>query len=199
MNSLKARLIEVVYYNLCMAQCWTINFKGAAMETKLRALEREDLPHIHQLDNERATMAFWFEEPYESLDELTSLYDKHIHDERERRFVLDADHRFAGILELVSIDYIHRTTEIQIIIDNSFRGQGLATIAMQKGLDYAFNTLNMYKVYLYVDVDNVKGLHVYKKLGFVEEGRLRKHFFTNGKYHDSYIMGIFRNEIIAQP
>lgn len=53
----------------------------------------------------------------------------------------------------------------------------------------------MYKVYLYVDVDNVKGLHIYKKIGFVEEGKLRKHFFANGKYHDSYLMGIFRQEV----
>ncbi|WP_143808387.1 GNAT family N-acetyltransferase, partial [Oenococcus oeni] len=90
---------------------------------------------------------------------------------------------------------IHRTTEIQIIIEKAFRGNGIATISMKKGLDYAFNTLNMYKVYLYVDVDNVKGLHIYKKIGFVEEGKLRKHFFANGKYHDSYLMGIFRQEV----
>ncbi|EHN59795.1 GNAT family N-acetyltransferase [Oenococcus kitaharae] len=165
------------------------------MVTKLRPLERKDLGFIHQLDNERATMAFWFEEPYESLDELTTLYDKHIHDERERRFVVDVDDEFAGILELVDIDFLHRTTEIQIIIDRSFRGRGLATVAMRKGLDYAFNMINMFKVYLFVDVDNARGLHVYKKLGFVEEGRLRKHFFANGQYHDSFIMGIFKQEI----
>ncbi|WP_143803943.1 GNAT family N-acetyltransferase, partial [Oenococcus oeni] len=39
------------------------------------------------------------------------------------------------------------------------------------------------------------GLHIYKKIGFVEEGKLRKHFFANGKYHDSYLMGIFRQEV----
>ncbi|SYW08725.1 GNAT family N-acetyltransferase [Oenococcus oeni] len=165
------------------------------MEIKIRTLERKDLDLVHKLDNERMTMAFWFEEPYESFDELVSLYDKHIHDDRERRFVVDKDGEFAGILELVDIDFIHRTTEIQIIIEKAFRGNGIATISMKKGLDYAFNTLNMYKVYLYVDVDNVKGLHIYKKIGFVEEGKLRKHFFANGKYHDSYLMGIFRQEV----
>lgn len=46
-------------------------------------------------------MALWFEEPYESIDELTSLYDKHIHDNTERRFVIDLDGDFAGVIELV--------------------------------------------------------------------------------------------------
>ncbi len=44
---------------------------------QIRPLERNDLPFIHQLDNHQSTMALWFEEPYESIDELNSLYDKH--------------------------------------------------------------------------------------------------------------------------
>ena len=88
---------------------------------KIRALERTDLKNIHIINNKAETMRLWFEEPYESLDELTSLYDKHIHDNTERRFVIEANDTFIGIVELMSIDYIHRTCEIQIIIidDNS--------------------------------------------------------------------------------
>jgi diamine N-acetyltransferase len=165
------------------------------MKLSLRPLERKDLPFIHDLDNERHTMAFWFEEPYESLDELTNLYDKHIHDDDERRFVIDVDDQFAGIVELVNINFIHRTTEIQIIVKSDFRGRGLAKIAMLKGLDYAFNILNMHKVLLYVDTENHKALNIYKHIGFMQEGILRQHFFVEVIYHDSIIMGIFKNEI----
>jgi diamine N-acetyltransferase len=165
------------------------------MKLDLRPLERKDLPFIHYLDNERRTMAFWFEEPYESLDELTNLYDKHIHDDNERRFVIDVDEQFAGIIELVNINFIHRTAEIQMIIKQDFQGFGFAEIAMAKGMDYAFNILNMHKLYLYVDAENHKALHIYKKLGFIQEGVLRRHFFVEGTYHDSIIMGIFRDEI----
>jgi diamine N-acetyltransferase len=165
------------------------------MKLKLRPLERKDLPFVHALDNERHTMAFWFEEPYESLDELTNLYDKHIHDDDERRFVIDGDDQFSGIIELVNINFIHRNAEIQIIIKSDFQGLGLAKIAMFKGLDYAFNILNMHKVFLYVDAENHKALHVYEELGFIQEGILRQHFFVEGAYHDSIIMGVFRHEI----
>ena len=162
---------------------------------QIRPLERNDLPFIHQLDNHQSTMALWFEEPYESIDELNSLYDKHIHDISERRFVTDLDGEFAGVIELVEIDYIHRTTEIQIFVRKAYQGRGLAKQAIRKGLNYAFNMLNMHKVYLYVDVDNQVGIHIYEGAGFVQEGRLRQHFYANGKYHDSLIMGIFRDEV----
>lgn len=163
---------------------------------KIRPLERNDLPFIHQLDNHRSTMALWFEEPYESIDELTSLYDKHIHDVTERRFVIDLDGEFAGVIELVEIDYIHRTTEIQIIVRNAYRGRGLAKQAVRKGLDYAFNILNMHKVYLYVDVDNEIGIHIYESIGFKKEGLMRQQFYADGDYRDSFFMGIFRDEIV---
>ncbi|MCL2792172.1 MAG: GNAT family N-acetyltransferase [Spirochaetaceae bacterium] len=165
------------------------------MKLSLRPLESKDLPFIHAIDNERHTMAFWFKEPYESLDELTILYNKHIQDDYERRFVIDSDGQFAGIIELIDINFIHRTAEIQIIIKSNFQGQGLAETAMLKGLDYAFNILNMHKVFLYVDAENHKALHIYKKLGFVQEGVLRRQFFVEGKYHDSIVMGIFREEL----
>ena len=54
---------------------------------RLKALERENLRFIHRLDNNRTVMNYWFEEPYESFDELVDLYDKHIHDANERRFI----------------------------------------------------------------------------------------------------------------
>jgi diamine N-acetyltransferase len=95
----------------------------------------------------------------------------------------------------VNINFIHRHTEIQIIVKSDFQGFGLAKMAMSKGIDYAFNILHMHKICLYVDTENHKALHIYEDLGFVQEGILRQHFFVEGTYHDSIIMGIFSHEI----
>lgn len=167
---------------------------------KIRALEKEDLKEIHVISNEAETMRLWFEEPYESLGELTNLYDKHIHDMHERRFVVDLgeEHQFAGIVELMSIDYIHRNCEIQIVITSKFSGKGYAQKALKKGIDYAFNTLNMYKVYLWVDVDNEAAIHIYKKLGFEIEGKIKQQFFAGGGYRDSYFMGILKKDYLRE-
>lgn len=66
---------------------------------RIRALEETDLNFNHQLNNQHATMAYWFEEPYESLEELKSLYQKHILDESERRFIIEAENEKVGIVE----------------------------------------------------------------------------------------------------
>lgn len=83
---------------------------------KLRPLEKRDLPYIYEQENSRKVMALWFEEPYTSFDELQILYDRHILDQTERRFVVEENDRFIGVVELMDIDTLHRHTEIQIII-----------------------------------------------------------------------------------
>lgn len=161
---------------------------------KLRALEKFDLRDVHLLSNHTSTMALWFNEPYQSFDELTKLYDKHVLDEKERRFVIDENGVFSGIVELINIMAIHRTCEIQIIVNPGLRGKGLGKRAFKRGLEYAFNILNLRKVMLYVDCENEIGLSIYKRLGFKEEGKLIKHFYVGGKYRDSYIMGLFKED-----
>ena len=74
-------------------------------DVKLRPLEREDLRFVHQLDNNASVMRYWFEEPYEAFVELSDLYDKHIHDQSERRFVVECEGEKAGLVELVEINH----------------------------------------------------------------------------------------------
>ncbi|MEK4555406.1 MULTISPECIES: GNAT family N-acetyltransferase [Jeotgalicoccus] len=159
---------------------------------KIRALEETDLEFVHQLNNEYSIMSYWFEEPYESLTELKHLYKKHLIDDDERRFVIEDDGVLAGIVELVEINYIHRNCEIQIIVQPEFNGRGYAKFAFRECLAYAFDILNMHKVYLYVDTDNEKAAHIYKKSGFTIEGTLKEQFYTKGEYQDAYLMGLLK-------
>ncbi len=127
------------------------------MTVELRALERDDLRFVHRLNNDSSVMTYWFDEPFESLAELTDIYDRHIHDNRERRFVVEtggADRVQVGIVELVEIEPVHLTAEFQIIVAPDHQGKGYASTATDLALRYAFATLNLHKVYLIVDVEN---------------------------------------------
>ena len=85
------------------------------MSIRLRPLEREDLHFVHQLDNNASVMRYWFEEPYEAFVELSDLYDKHIHDQTERRFVVEHEGQKAGLVELVEINHVHRRAESAVM------------------------------------------------------------------------------------
>lgn len=159
---------------------------------KLRPLERDDLAFVHELDNNETVMHYWFEEPYEAFVELCDLYDKHIHDQTERRFIVESEKTRVGLVELVEINHIHRRAEFQIIIAPAHQGKGFAIAATRLGMDYAFSVLNLYKLYLVVDCANAAAIHIYEKLGFVREGLLKDEFFVAGQYRDALRMAMFQ-------
>ncbi|MCR9270246.1 MAG: spermidine N1-acetyltransferase [Hyphomonadaceae bacterium] len=161
----------------------------SAARVHLRALERDDLRFVHGLNNNRRVMRYWFEEPYESFVELEELYLKHIHDQSERRFIIQTpDGVSVGLVELVEITYIHRRAEFQIIIAPTHQGQGFSKPATLAALDYAFRVLNLHKVYLIVATENPIAVSVYEDCGFKEEGRLHDEFFVDGAYQDALRM-----------
>jgi diamine N-acetyltransferase len=164
---------------------------------KLRPLEREDLPFVHHLNNNASVMRYWFEEPYETFAELSALYEEHIHEQSERRFIVDAADGHVGLVELVEINYVHRCAEFQIIIAPAHQGKGLALRATRLALDYGFSVLNLHKIYLIVDKDNGKAVHIYAKAGFEVEGTLREEFFINGEYRDVTRMCIFQRQHLS--
>ncbi len=165
---------------------------------KLRPLEKEDLKYVHKLNNDSKIMSYWFEEPYESFVELQDLFNKHIHKQSERRFIAEDENNIIGLVELVEIDLIHRNAEFQIIIDPNCQGKGYAYYVTRLAMKYAFNILNLHKVYLIVDKQNEKAIHIYKKAGFNVEGELREEFFTEGAYRDALRMCIFQYEFHSE-
>ena len=135
----------------------------------------------------------------ETAATLQALYDEHIHDQRERRFVVEARGEKAGLVELVEIDHVHRRAEFQIIIVPEHQGRGLATRASRLALDYGFSVLNLHKLYLIVDRENHKAIHIYRRLGFEVEGDLVHEFFIQGAYRDVTRMCIFQRDYLRSP
>jgi diamine N-acetyltransferase len=166
---------------------------------RLRALERDDLKFVHDLNNNRRAMTYWFEEPYESFVELEDLYIKHIHEQSERRFIAEtADAERIGLVELVEINYIHRRAEFQIIIAPEKQGQGLGGAVTRLAADYAFRVLNVNKLYLTVSTDNEAAINLYRGCGFIEEGHLVEEYFVDGHYQDALRMYQLQRDYIGR-
>ena len=171
----------------------------AAPRVTLRPLERGDLHFVHVLNNNRSVMGYWFEEPYESFVELEELFRKHIHDQSERRFIVeDAGGERVGLVELVEIDHLHRRAEFLIMISPDFQSRGFAKAATRSAINYAFRVLNLYKLYLLVDIDNAAAIKVYEGAGFKREGVLVDEFFSDGRYRSVIRMCIFQHEALGR-
>jgi diamine N-acetyltransferase len=167
-------------------------------DIRLRPLERNDLHFVHQINNNSSIMRYWFEEPYEAYVELVQLYDRHIHDQSERRFIIEnGEGDMVGLVELVEINYIHRRGEFQIIIAPAWQGKKYGEGATRLAINYAFGVLNLYKLYLFVDKENKKAIRIYEKCGFQKEGELTGEFFVNGVYRDAIRMCMFQAKYLA--
>lgn len=164
----------------------------------LRPLERADLHFVHVLNNNRSVMSYWFEEPYESFVELEELYRKHIHDGSERRFIIeDAERAPVGLVELVEIDQLHRRAEFAIMVSPDHQGRGYARQATQLAINYAFRVLNLYKLYLLADVDNLRAIAIYEQAGFRREAVLVDEFFSDGRYRSAVRMCLFQRQVLG--
>jgi len=104
-----------------------------------------------------------------------------------------------GNIKIHNFDWVARTCELGLMIgDKDTRGKGYGYEACSLVIEYAFERLNVRKVWLAVYDNNPAAFHIYRKLGFEEEGRLRKHIFSNGEYYDKIYMGVFHEEFLGR-
>lgn len=98
-----------------------------------------------------------------------------------------------GLVNLTSISWINRSAEFSIFIgEKQCQGKGAGHSASKLMLEYAFNELNLERVYLYALEDNKRAIELYKKLGFIQEGCLINSVFKNGKYNNLVLMALIR-------
>lgn len=99
---------------------------------------------------------------------------------------------FVGLAQLDRIDSIHRHAVLGLYIgDPEHRGQGVGKQAVKELVKFGFMDLNLNKIFLHVNKSNVIARKLYKKLGFMEEGDLRRHYYNSGKWEDVIVMAIF--------
>jgi RimJ/RimL family protein N-acetyltransferase len=107
---------------------------------------------------------------------------------------------FAGGVDLRLIDQIDKRAEVGIVIGvRDFWGRGYGTEAMRLMLRFAFGRLNLNRVSLRVFDYNQRAIKSYEKCGFLREGVLRQDRYYDGKYHDTIVMGVLREEFEARP
>jgi diamine N-acetyltransferase len=110
-------------------------------------------------------------------------------------FVIEeiASGKAIGTCQLLNINWIHRSAELQIRIgDTACRGKGYGTEAVSMLCEFSFADLNMHRTYLHVFANNRHAIRAYEKNGFVSEGALREAAFIDGKWSDVIVMGRLR-------
>jgi RimJ/RimL family protein N-acetyltransferase len=165
----------------------------------LRGITRDDLERLWQFNNDvEVELAGGGDPPYpQSLARLQAEFDQDTArgGRDSTTFAIEADGKFIGQCALFHYDNVASTCELGITIgDKDYWAKGYGREAITLLLDYAFRLRNIRKVWLQVHAHNPRAISAYKACGFIEEGRLRAHVWSNGQYVDLIQMGVLRDE-----
>ncbi len=106
--------------------------------------------------------------------------------------------KIAGFIGLLGIDEKNKKAEYYICVDSNFSGKGIGTTATQLLLDYGFNELNLEKIYLYTEEENVKAQHLFEKVGFNKEGLLKNDIIYCGRKVNRFVYGLCKDDYYAK-
>jgi RimJ/RimL family protein N-acetyltransferase len=96
---------------------------------------------------------------------------------------------FVGSVTVGECDSRAGRFKMGIEIAREHRRQGHAAEATELVLTYMFGERRFHKCEVEVYAFNDASLALFRKLGFIEEGRLREHEFFAGGHHDLVLLG----------
>lgn len=109
-------------------------------------------------------------------------------DPGRRSFAICVDGRHVGNVGLKEYDPLRATAECFIEIgERDARGGGVGTAAMSALLDVAFDQMELVSVRLGVFEFNLPAIRLYRRLGFVDDGRYGWHW-ADGRYWEVHAM-----------
>ncbi|MEV6895937.1 GNAT family protein [Amycolatopsis sp. NPDC051372] len=168
---------------------------------RLRALETSDADSLYRWIHD-SEVGQWMDSSYpRSLDQVRKRC--------EERPVNTYAHVVCGIESVASGALIGVTdlrdatpetgrAELDIYIgEKDHWNGGYGSEALRLMCRYGFNVMRLHLIALWVVAENERARHVYRKAGFVEDGRHRECFRgSDGKYHDMYLMSLLEPELI---
>ncbi len=161
-------------------------------EIIIRRATPDDIPAITQMHADYSAYANTLQLPYPSTKTWEARLDAN--DPLVSQFVATLDDTVVGLLVIHQPSQVRRkhVATFGITVSQAYQGKGIGSKLMQVMVDYCDNWLNIRRIELEVYATNDNGVGLYKKFGFVEEGRMRDYAFRDGQYVDAIMMSRIR-------
>ncbi len=164
---------------------------------RLRAPQRADIPIFVKWFNDPDATRFLLRGPPMGMEEEEAWYDSLVDKEMKVFCIETLDGKLIGNIGIVHLDWANRNGDIGILIgEKGCWSKGYGTEAITLLLGYMFDELNLERISLFCDIENLRAQRCYEKCGFSKEGVLRHHRLQGGKYRDDVTMSILKQEWI---
>lgn len=168
----------------------------------LRALESEDLVLLRDWRNITSFRRNFREHRELSMTNQNVWYSRTMASPNDYMFIIErlSDRTPIGAAGLLYVNWIIRSADFSFYIglnDLYIDNEGLALESAHLLLNYGFKNLNLNKIWMELyEFDKAKIDFFTKHFGFKIDGKLRENCFEDGKYYDSYIISILKEEYL---
>lgn len=165
--------------------------------TKITGLEQADQTFLNDLINdpeiEHMTAGGTF--PISQTNQ-EAWFQAHKNDVDPLRFAIRrlSDSQIVGMIYISQVDFKNQKCSTGIKIGGGYRGNGYAYDAIKALVSYLFCEMNFNRVEAKILEYNIPSQELYKKCGFILEGRLRKTIFKSGCFRDQLLFSILKEE-----
>ena len=162
----------------------------------IRLLERRDLEEVRRLHNHDETLLRLTDLSHVSEMQQDAWFQAVSSSRTSRRYVgrRRADEAFVGVFRLDRLDPWNRNAYVGADVVPAMRRQGYAEEMFAYFLRYLFSQCGLNRVALATLASNTAALELYRKLGFLEEGREREAIFRDGRFQDLVLMGLLAED-----
>ncbi|MDD2703138.1 MAG: GNAT family protein [Candidatus Omnitrophica bacterium] len=170
----------------------------------LRPLEESDLDFCQVLYNDEhiRDMVVGWDFPSSKKNQKI-WFESLIKDKRNIRFIVETKKRERlGLTGLWNIDWHNRSslTAIKLLVTKKTAGKGYGRDAIMVMNAFSFFNVGLHKLWCEILDYNIPSLKAYtERSGWKIEGKLRKHIFKNGSYHNLYFIGCLKEDFLSVP
>lgn len=161
----------------------------------LRQIEFDDLEVVRNIRNDQSTWENLSVVGMITREQQELWYKKMAQSSDKKYYVVVSESNVVGVVRTDEIDWVNKSIRVGVDIDMNCRRKGYGTATYKAIKEYFFNYMNFNRIWLEVLETNSAGIGLYKKVGFIEEGRKRQAVYRKGRYIDYVIMSILKCEI----
>ncbi|UWX97696.1 GNAT family N-acetyltransferase [Arthrobacter zhaoxinii] len=170
---------------------------------RFRELREQDLPHLSEWWNDPASAILQQNRvaarPQGTTADMFRTWSKNESPSGFGYSIVNPAERLIGHISVWGMSVPERIATMAIIISPEFQDQGLGRESLQLGLRIVFEEMGAHKAELQTWSYNERALHLYRSLGFKEEGRRRAAVFHQGVFHDQMLLGMLEDEYRVSP
>lgn len=175
-------------------------------KVELRPVLLEDFKKTYEWRNGEETAKLeaglgLFRHSHVPLEKIEDDYEKAIKkiDKREEGefsiYTRGENSKHIGSIGYREINIVSRRCTVGIGIGvKDYWDNGYGSDAMKALIHYLFQTMNLSRIQLDTWSGNARAIRSYEKCGFVVEGRMCNDAYIDGRYYDTVVMGVLKEE-----